>query len=588
MKKSNIPLVSIIIVNWNGIEDTIQCIDSIKNIKYKKNEIIVVDNGSEKDSVKKLKSLNNIKLVLLDHNTGFTGGHLAGLKAARGEYIALLNNDLVVDRNWLNELLDTSIRLNADIVGGKSYKWNDNQPAFNKNNDYSSFQEVNLITGHTFTMNIGEQETLVNSISGSNLLVSRKVIDEIGYLEDYFFAYYEETDLIARAKRHGFNTAFSPRAIVWHKSGESTKNNPYFYFFQMHRNRFFFAYRNFDKYYLKKFRKHYRKESFKSLLAYIKNKDSLYDKALIRAFIESRKMLLKLNKDRKKILKTGITYCQKIISKEESNYTVTIAIPCYNYSKYVVSAIESAVTQTVKPAEIIIINDGSTDNSSDVIKKFIKNYTGIVPINFINQNNKGLIATKNIAINMARTPWLIFLDADDILTENYIEETLLRARETNADVVYTDMEFIGSTMGIQKVKEYNKYLLRSVNFIHNSSLYNTSVLKNVSGYSDYMSDGFEDWELNLKISKITNRFEYINEPLLMYRRHDSASRDATAQQKIPLIVKRLEAKHPDLYNLNYYLWLETYRVKDSLLSIMKYPFYVMRHIKSHLYKKVND
>lgn len=586
MTKNKIPLVSIVIVNWNGINDTTNCLDSVRKLSYKNFEIIVVDNGSEDDSINRLINIKDIKLIKLPVNTGFTGGHIAGIKVANGEYVALLNNDLVVDSNWLSELINVSEGYNADFVGGKSYSWDSKQPAFNINNSYSSFQTVNPITGHTFTLGVGENATLVNSISGSNLLVSKKTIDKIGYLEDYFFAYYEETDMIARGKRIGLKCAYAPKAMVWHKSGESSKNKPYFFFHQMLLNRYFFAYRNLDSKYLHKFKRYYFGEFLRSLRNYSRNHKSLYDKAMVVSYLETRPKLLKLFFERRQILNTGKSYVDRIISKGESEYCVSIAIPCYNYANYIEEALTSAVNQSIKPAQIIVINDGSTDNSKKVIEEFIAKYSDGVSIKFIDQANKGLIATKNIAIEQVKTPWMIFLDADDILDLRYIEKTLILARTTNADVVYTDMQFIGSISGIQSVRKYNKYLLRSVNFVHNSALYNTNTLKAVGGYSDYMKDGFEDWEINLKISKTTSNFKYIKEPLLMYRRHETASRDANAQQKLPMIVKRLENKHPDLYNLKFYIWLETSRAKNEFIGLVKYPFLILRHAKSHLHKKI--
>lgn len=103
-----------------------------------------------------------------------------------------------------------------------------------------------------------------------------------------------------------------------------------------------------------------------------------------------------------------------------------------------------------------------------------------------------------------------------------------------------------------------------------------------------MSIGFEDWELYLSISEITDKFSYIPEPLLRYRRHDNASRDISAQSKLPQVVANLEELHPKLYNLRFYYWLESYRLKNALVELVKYPFKLARHTKSHAVKKLRS
>ena len=97
------------------------------------------------------------------------------------------------------------------------------------------------------------------------------------------------------------------------------------------------------------------------------------------------------------------------------------------------------------------------------------------------------------------------------------------------------MQLFGAEERVQKAQKYSKYQLRAHNYIHNSALYRTNLLRRVGGYSAEFAIGFEDWELNLKLSKLTSRFANINEPLLKYRRHLGPSRDNEATQKMKTV-----------------------------------------------------
>lgn len=242
-------LVSFVVLNWNGIDDTLLCLESIRKQTIKNYEIIVVDNGSAEEQKQILNKIADIILVDLPKNTGFTGGQIAALEKAQGEYIALINNDAVIAPDWAQKAVDT-LGANPDVaaVGGRAYDWNDKQgqKPFSKTNSFYSYQVVSLRTGHTRTLQSGNNIVSVNSISGSGVMISRKAIERVGYFDNRFFAYYEETDLFARMKRAGYKIIYNPGMGTWHKIAQSTRSKPGFYLYYMHRNRFIFAAKNYD------------------------------------------------------------------------------------------------------------------------------------------------------------------------------------------------------------------------------------------------------------------------------------------------------------------------------------------------------
>ena len=157
MKRNEQPLVSLAVLNWNGLEDTKSCLVSLRALNYPNIEIIVVDNGSVDGSKDYFATLNDIVFVDLPYNTGFTGGHIAAEQVAKGRYIGLINNDLVIDSDWINECLATFDRNSkAAMVGGKTFKWNGDNPVYDVSNEFYSFQEVDIRTGNTRTLLVGD------------------------------------------------------------------------------------------------------------------------------------------------------------------------------------------------------------------------------------------------------------------------------------------------------------------------------------------------------------------------------------------------------------------------------------------------
>lgn len=282
------PLVSVVIVNWNGLQDTKLCLERTRLQTYKNIEIIVVDNGSSDGSLSFLEKQQDIKLIKNSRNLGFTGGHIAGYNASHGEYILLLNNDAIMEESYIEKALNyMQSEDNIGAVGGKAYFWDENNPLYDTTNDFYAYQNINPLTAEgIFTRTDESFPREVNNISGSCVLVSKSAIDKVGYLHKPFFAYYEESDLFARMKRAGYKVVYHPDLAIWHANGKSAKRKgSTFSYYMMMRNRFRFAVRNFDSWALLRFIKFYIKmgvvSTAKSLLP-----ASRYavDRAYARAF----------------------------------------------------------------------------------------------------------------------------------------------------------------------------------------------------------------------------------------------------------------------------------------------------------------
>lgn len=242
MKK---PLVYIIILNWNGKEDTIECIDSVKKIDYPNYKIIIVDNGSVDDSVKIFKKkYPKIKIIQNKKNLGYAEGNNVGIRYAlrnKADYILILNNDAIVDKKFLTELVKVAESdEKIGIVGPLVYYSKSNEIQFegiNKKKDFKKF--LHKKKGVNVSPNL-------LSISGCAMLIKKIVLTKVGLIDSRYYLYYEDTDLCARTRKKGFTIKISLKSKILHKaSASSNKINPIKQFY-VSRNMFIFAKKNLD------------------------------------------------------------------------------------------------------------------------------------------------------------------------------------------------------------------------------------------------------------------------------------------------------------------------------------------------------
>ena len=220
---------------------------------------------------------------------------------------------------------------------------------------------------------------------------------------------------------------------------------------------------------------------------------------------------------------------------------VSIVITCFNYGQYVSAAVESALGQSVKPKEVIVIDDGSTDDSIQVVSRFGDR------VQLFTKPNTGVVDTKNMGLDFAVGRWVIFLDADDVLDRTYVEKTTSAAIHYGADLVYTDLNFFGAQSGRVSSRRYSRLALARNNYIHNSALMERTLVRRVGGYKTAMSAGFEDWELYITLAEHGARGRRVAEPLLLYRRHAEAGRDASAISLRRGLVQTIRELHPASY-----------------------------------------
>lgn len=284
---NELPKVAIILLNWNGWKDTIECIESIFQNEYSNFWVIILDNYSqdesiknikkyadgkievkstfydylpsnkpfnvveytikelEKDNLKKTINIKDLIIIKNDENSGFATGNNIGIRYAlknlNPNYILLLNNDTVVDRFFLNELIKTAKQDGSGIIGSKTYFYDSPeliQSVGIKINQYLG--EIHHI-GYK-KKDVGQYSSLKNldSVSGCSMLIKPEVIQKAGLFDPLFHLYYEDIDLCTRARSEGYNISCSTSSKLWHKSAVSSRKVTGVMEFYSARNQFLF------------------------------------------------------------------------------------------------------------------------------------------------------------------------------------------------------------------------------------------------------------------------------------------------------------------------------------------------------------
>ena len=240
------PVVTVIIVNWNGRSWLQQCLPTLAVQTYSDYKILVVDNGSTDDSVAWLaQQWPDAHVLPLDQNLGFASANNIGIRATNSPFIALLNNDTLVDPGWLEALVTAVSEPNIGMVASCIVKWN--QPHLL---DSAGIQidraGIAWNRGWGQPVDLAATPCDVFGPSGAAALYRRKMLDDIGIFDEEFFAYYEDVDLAWRAQRAGWRCQYTPNARVRHWHSATALKIPNYKNFLNGRNKIWTILKNYD------------------------------------------------------------------------------------------------------------------------------------------------------------------------------------------------------------------------------------------------------------------------------------------------------------------------------------------------------
>lgn len=226
----------IVIINWKLPADTIECVESLLKAGARASQIIVVDNGSNDNSVERIRSACGQQIQLLEssENLGFSGGNNLAIEHAlqqEAEWILLANNDTVVAPTFFAELADVAEKYPAcSLIAPLILYYKDAKERLNPIETIWSLGD-RLIPGTLITRSLFRNQTMpdelpdfiaVDFLNACGLLINRKVFEKIGTFDLSYFMYAEDVDFCWRAQRAGFKLGCATRANMWHKVSRST------------------------------------------------------------------------------------------------------------------------------------------------------------------------------------------------------------------------------------------------------------------------------------------------------------------------------------------------------------------------------
>ncbi|HEY5668172.1 MAG TPA: glycosyltransferase family 2 protein [Candidatus Saccharimonadales bacterium] len=227
-----------------------------------------------------------------------------------------------------------------------------------------------------------------------------------------------------------------------------------------------------------------------------------------------------------------------------SSSLVSVVIPAYNYGKYITETIDSVLAQQYTNIEIVVIDDGSSDNTAAVVASYGDK------VRYIYQENRGLSAARNAGMQQAQGDYIVFCDADDKLHPDFIARTM-KALNTHSDAAfaYTQQQYFEASNDVTKFPPYNLERLKQGNFIPACVLFRSSIIRNYAYDTHFMS--WEDWDMYLTLAEHGLHGVLVDEPLVLYRKHahDKSMLDRFAEHKKRDMLRRIRYKHWRLYGL---------------------------------------
>lgn len=440
---------SFVIAVYNTENYVKKCIQSITSQTQDNIEIICVNDGSTDNSVKVIKEIaqndKRIKLINRDYNKGLLVSRIEGINSALGQYVIIVDSDDYFEKNTLSEILYLAKKENVDILhfSMKVEDYTGDEIAKEWLEKNSNPQEV-VINGEEIIKNYFRYKSICTSLWGKVYKTSiikqayrlMKPI-ELTIGEDIYASFY----IACLAKKYkGIRTV---PAYVYCR-GRGVSNSQIM---------------NLDKF--KQYCQMFKLDN--DILDYVRNKDkdliSCYEAMSCRLIedcvrIYNNRIEQSDKSEAGKILSEAWKYSPlaskvfrenfgvsigafEIENNMENKSKISVVIPVYNDEDYLCECIDSIENQTLKDFEIILVNDGSTDRTSEIIQNYASHNSNI---KVINQNNLGAAEARNKGLEAASGKYIIFLDADDFFEPNMLEQLYENAENNKSEVVIFDAD----------------------------------------------------------------------------------------------------------------------------------------------------
>ena len=511
----DMPKISIIVPIYNVNLYLKECLDSLKNQTLKNIEIICVNDGSTDNSLEIImKYMNDNRFLIIDKkNSGYGDSINNGFEFASGKFIGIVEPDDFVDYNMFNYLYKKTIFVDIDIVRSNFFFYDEKNKIiairkelnklYNKILRPTDFPNIFLIAPSIWTGIYNKDFLIKNNIKflptpGASyqdtsfflktLFKSKKAL----FINESFY-YYRQTNINSSVKNKSLNKAILINEEFYEIDNYFKKDLKLFY----------------------KIEKYYNTKKIKTLLwnlnrIKIKEYFKFFYKDVYNILKNGNYIKSKFNNYELRLFNYSINYGEEIASDiffNTINYnisypTISIIIPFYNSENFIMECLNSLIHQTFKNFEIICVNEGSTDNSLEILRDFQKKDKRI---RIIAQNN--MRNSNNIGIKESKGDYLLFLNFEDIFNYTMLEELYAKLKGN-------DLEILICNSQVFEVKN------KSYIFYNNNYYFSDNLIKNnsflVSNIKQYFLNSFIWWPWDKLFKKkyienIQNKFQILNE-----------------------------------------------------------------------------
>lgn len=460
------PHVSVIIPSWNGARLLPRVLDSLREQTFRDFETVVVDNGSEDESVALLRSDHpTVRIVELDTNHGFAGAVNAGIAASRASVVALLNNDAVADVRWLEALVG-ALRAHPEVGSCASRMLDLEDPRrIDSAGDQLGIFPSNYGKGQLDDARFRRPAYVLSACAGA-AAYRRTMLDDLGGFDERYFAYMEDVDLGVRAQFLGYDCLYVPDAVVYHEGSRTSDRMPERKFFLLMRNSLlvFFQYMPpvrralWAPVVLARLLMNARREQRSLTAGWRVIAAALRDWPRIEARRREvrRPGSLSWSQFARKLAQplAHSTFAAPVLAGTGSSRrpvptpepveavgaaperagsrvasaTVDVVIVNWNGGRYLQRALEAVRASTI-PTRVILVDNASGDDSLEVARRFPS--VEIVAL----ERNLGYAAGANAGLTRGRSPFALVMNPDVLLEPDYLEvlrERLLAAPRVGA------------------------------------------------------------------------------------------------------------------------------------------------------------
>jgi len=540
---SRTPRVSVVIVNWNCKKDLPTCLAALERQTERDFEVVLVDNGSTDDSVAMVRrDFPSVRVIEVGANLGFAEGCNVGIAHARGEWIATLNPDTEADPRWLEELLDIAREGGPRLGMVQSRIVFRHAPDRTNSTGVHVFRNASFVD-RSFDMPARDDEPAdeIFCASAGAALYRRSMLEEVrlptGYFDKTFFMYFEDVDLGWRCRLAGWSARYAPKAVVTHTfHGSSSGRGDTFVARQCNYNRARTLLKNASPGLIARSLPRILMELGWSLRAQGPEALPIYFRAARQGLAE-RPRVRKLAQVPRRAVESRWFERR---TPGSSAPRISIVVASYNYGRFLGEAIESALAQTLPPIEVIVVDDGSTDDSREIAKRY--------PVKLIEQANAGVSVARNRGARDAKGDYIVFLDADDVLEPEYLARCWDALRTAPPDVAYayTQMRMFGSESGIYESGPFSRKRILEGNLVNVSAFLRRKAFEEAGGFDESLRLGLEDADLWVRLLAKGYRGVFVKEPLLRYRRH-GRSRNSLDRAQVEALSWRRRIAYPRLY-----------------------------------------